>query len=167
MKGKFSRPVSRANVRHRPRRRLPRVRLPHPCQSDMGYLGQSATRPQGDTRCGRCSATPHRWAASTWAAITFAISLKRGSLPVGLGVLARGTAASSPRWAKDAEYAVPVPMTLPSGIDCCVVDLLGFPVSTRADRATSFQLGRELLYLAFGGPDADKVRAILANTFAR
>ena len=31
-------------------------------------------------------------------------------------------------WAKDAEYATPVAMTLPGGFDC--LDMLGFPLST-------------------------------------
>jgi hypothetical protein len=67
-------------------------------------------------------------------------------------------------WAKDAEYAAPVPMTLPGGIDC--FDMLGFPLSTRTGGATSFPLGRELLYLVFDGANADQVRKMLASKFA-
>jgi hypothetical protein len=69
-------------------------------------------------------------------------------------------------WAKNAEYAVPVPATLPSGIHCSVVDMLGFHLSsTDATGAPSFPLGRELIYLAFEGSSIDKVRAILARTW--
>jgi hypothetical protein len=70
-------------------------------------------------------------------------------------------------WAKDAEYAVTVPMTLSGEIDCSVVDMLGFRLSTRASGATLFQLGRELLYVVFSGSNAEKVKSILANAFAR
>jgi parallel beta-helix repeat protein len=67
-------------------------------------------------------------------------------------------------WAKDAEYATPVAMTLPGGFDC--LDMLGFPLSTRAGGATSFPLGRELLYLVFDGVNAGQVRTVLASKFA-
>jgi parallel beta-helix repeat protein len=70
-------------------------------------------------------------------------------------------------WAKDAEYATPVPVTLPGGIDCSAVDMLGLPISTRTGEAISFPLGRELLYLVFDRSDAGKVKRILRATFVR
>jgi hypothetical protein len=69
-------------------------------------------------------------------------------------------------WPKDAEYGAPVPVKLPGGIDCSVVDMLGFPLSARAGGAISFPLGRELVYLAFDGSDAGRVKKILTAAFA-
>ena len=68
-----------------------------------------------------------------------------------------------PCWAKDAEYATPVAMTLPGG---SIASTCWASPSPRRGGATSFPLGRELLYLVFDGVNAGQVRTVLASKFA-
>ena len=78
-------------------------------------------------------------------------------------------------WPKDAEYALPTTVAIPTTTSMAVVNLFGNPVDVQArfgriSARTSgptkqFLLGRELVYIDLGKLAPEKARKILAQTF--